>query len=117
MNKNGQAPTGGGIDMILIFYLLGLSFYRSRGKASMFIAGYNTKTEEEKKNYDEVRMCRDYGRRMMFWAVPFLVGMCIDVWKEGAGCTLAWAVYAVLLIWHVVDICRNGDKRYRREAG
>lgn len=47
-----------------------LLFYRSNGKAVNFLTGYNMKSAEERKKYDEKKMCKDYGKRMMLWPIP-----------------------------------------------
>ena len=51
--------------MAFIFFLIGIWFYKSNGKAANFLAGYNMKSAEERKKYDEKKMCKDYGKRMM----------------------------------------------------
>ena len=51
--------------------------------------------------YDEKEMCRVYGNRMMWRALPFLAGAAIDLLYSGAGCLSAciiWNVQFVLLI-------------------
>lgn len=55
-----------------------LLFYRSNGKAVNFLTGYNMKSAEERKKYDEKKMCKDYGKRMMLWPIPFFIGAVID---------------------------------------
>ncbi|KKI51854.1 DUF3784 domain-containing protein [Christensenella hongkongensis] len=100
--------------MAAIMFFVGFAFYHSKGKASKFIAGYNSKNEKEKMAFDEIRMCKDYGKRMMIWAIPFLIGFVIDVFKPGVGCIIAWIAFAALLIWHIIDMSKNHSKRYRR---
>lgn len=60
--------------MALIMFLFGIFFYKSKGKAANLLAGYNSRSDEERKNYDENEMCMVYGKRMMFMAVSFLIG-------------------------------------------
>jgi hypothetical protein len=80
-------------------FLLGWSFYRSNGKASMFLTGYNMRSEKDRKTHEEeVYMCKNYGIRMMIMAVPFVIGAGIDFYKSGAGCTLAWIVWIILFV-------------------
>ena len=43
-------------------------------------------------------MCKDYGKRMMIMAVPFIVGAVVDYFRAGVGCYLAWGVWMVFLI-------------------
>ena len=57
--------------MAVIMFLFGIWFYRSKGQASNFLSGYNMKSAEERKKYDENAMCKAYGKRMMFMSIPF----------------------------------------------
>lgn len=84
------------LGMAVIFLLFGLYFYRSDGKAAMLLTGYNMKSEEERKAFDEVELCRNYGKSIMLWAAPFLIGAAIDCFFEGIGCLLAWASWVIL---------------------
>ena len=76
--------------MAVIMLLFGIWFYRSKGQASKFLSGYNMKSAEERKKYDENAMCKAYGKRMMFMSIPFIAGMIIDIWHIGIGCLIAW---------------------------
>ena len=40
-------------SMVVLMFLFGIYFYKSKGKAARFLSGYNTKSEEERKIYDE----------------------------------------------------------------
>lgn len=86
------------LSIALIMYLLGRYFYNSRGKACNLLTGYNMRSEEERKKFDEEAMCRCYGKRMMIMAVPFICGMIIDIFKAGIGCALAWGVWIILFV-------------------
>ena len=44
--------------MAVIMFLFGIWFYRSKGQASKFLSGYNMKSAEERKKYDENAMCK-----------------------------------------------------------
>ena len=89
--------------MALIFFLFGIGFYKSEGKAVKFLAGYNEKSEDERKKYDENVMCKAYGKRMIFMSLPFLAGILIDIQYPGIGCLTAWAVWFVLFILLLVE--------------
>ena len=43
------------------------------------MSGYNMKSADERKKYDENAMCKAYGKRMMFMSVPFIIGIIIDI--------------------------------------
>ena len=58
--------------MAVIMFLFGMWFYKSEGKVAKFLSGYNMKSADERKKYDENAMCKAYGKRMMFMSVPFI---------------------------------------------
>ena len=74
------------LGMAVIMFLFGISFVKSNGKAAAFLSGYNMKSTEERKQYDEKEMCRVYGNRMMWMALPFVAGAAIDLLYSGIGC-------------------------------
>ena len=95
--------------MAVIMLLFGIWFYRSKGQASKFLSGYNMKSAEERKKYDENAMCKAYGKRMMFMSIPFIAGMIIDIWNIGIGCLIAWVIWFVMFILLLMD-------RHKREG-
>ncbi|WP_366933441.1 DUF3784 domain-containing protein [Pseudoramibacter sp.] len=97
-------------DLIMasIFLLIGILFYRSNGKAADFLTGYNTKSAEERKKYDEKKMCKDYGKRMMLWPIPFTIGAVIDFVFPMKGTLTAWIIWAVMLMLLLLE-------RHKRE--
>lgn len=97
------------LSMSIIMLLFGIWFYRSEGKAAKFLSGYNMKSEDERKKYDEKAMCKRYGKRMLFMAVPFAVGAIIDIPYRGIGCLAAWFIWFVLFILLLID-------RHKREG-
>ena len=83
--------------MALIMFSFGLYFRKSKGKAANLLTGYNMRTDEERRKYNEDAMCKSYGIRMMVMSIPFLGGAIVDRVQSGMGCLLAWPVWAVLL--------------------
>ena len=94
--------------MAVIMFLFGIYFYKSKGKAARFLSGYNMKSEDERKKYDENAMCKAYGKRMIVMSLPFIVGIIIDTQYQGIGCLIAWVAWIVILILLLVD-------RHKRE--
>ena len=94
--------------MAVIMFLFGIYFYKSKGKAARFLSGYNMKSEDERKKYDENAMCKAYGKRMIVMALPFILGIIIDTQYQGIGCLIAWVAWIVMLIMLLVD-------RHKRE--
>ena len=95
--------------MAVIMFLFGIWFYRSKGQASKFLSGYNMKSAEERKKYDENAMCKVYGKRMMFMSIPFIAGMIKGIWYPGIGCLIAWVIWFVMFILLLMD-------RHKREG-
>ena len=89
--------------MAVIMFLFGIYFYKSKGKAARFLSGYNMKSEDERKKYDENAMCKAYGKRMIVMSLPFIVGIIIDTQYQGIGCLIAWVAWIVILILLLVD--------------
>jgi len=96
------------IGMAVIMLAMGISFYKSNGKAADFLSGYNMRSAQERKKYDEKQMCRDYGKRMMYMAIPFLFGTVIDIWFTGVGCLVAWGLWLVMFSLLLIE-------RHKRE--
>ena len=94
--------------MAVIMFLFGMWFYKSEGKATKFLSGYNMKSADERKKYDENAMCKAYGKRMMFMSIPFIAGMIIDIWHIGIGCLIAWVMWLLCLFCCLlIDIKEN----------
>ena len=94
--------------MAVIMFLFGIYFYKSKGKAARFLSGYNMKSEDERKKYDENAMCKACGKRMIVMSLPFIVGIIIDTQYQGIGCLIAWVGWVVMFILLLVD-------RHKRE--
>jgi hypothetical protein len=92
----------------LLLLCLGLYFYKVKDTktAILFLAG----------NYsglDTKRICRDSGKRIMMWSVPFLVGIVIDVFNPLMSIKIAFAAFVVLVIFYIIDMSINRNKRYK----
>lgn len=96
------------IMMAVIFLLMGLAFYRSKGRAADYLTGYNMRSEEERRQYNENELCKAFGKRVMFMAVPFLPGAMLDYIHAGVGTVIAWSIWIVLFVLLLIE-------RYRRE--
>lgn len=91
------------LGMAITFYIIGLTFYKSNGKAANYITGYNMKNEAERKQFDEIHMCKIYGKRMKYWAIPFIIGAFVDNFINGVGCTIACIIWVVMFVYHMID--------------
>lgn len=98
------------LDLVMgvIMFLFGMLFYKLEGKAAKFLSGYNMKSADERKKYDENAMCKAYGKRMMFMSVPFIIGIIIDIRNQGIGYFIAWGIWFIMFVLLLID-------RHRRE--
>lgn len=94
--------------MAAIMFSFGIGFYKSNGKAARFLSGYNMKSDDERKKYDEPAICKAYGKRLMYMSLPFVVGIIIDISYPGVGCLIAWLIWVVMFILLLID-------RHKRE--
>ena len=106
-----------GIDILVavLMFLFGLYFYKSNGRAAGLLTGYNMRSDEERKNYDEKAMCKSYGIRMMIMAVPFLIGAVIDYFVLGIGSLIDWAGWIILFILLLIDRAKREKKKKPEE--
>ena len=96
--------------MAILMFLFGLYFYRSNGKATNLLTGYNLRSEEERKKYDEKDMSECYGKRMMMMSFPFLLGAVIDIFVNGIGCILAWIIWIILFLFLLIERTKREKK-------
>ena len=98
------------LDLVMgvIMFLFGMLFYKLEGKAAKFLSGYNMKSADERKKYDENAMCKAYGKRMMFMSVPFIIGIIIDIRNQGIGYFIAWGIWFIMFVLLLID-------RHKRE--
>lgn len=89
--------------MAILFFLIGIYFYKSNGKAANFLTGYNMKSVEERQKFDEDQLCKDYGKKMMLWAIPFLIGIGIDIYSPGKGVFIASILWVIMLIQLLIE--------------
>ena len=87
--------------MAAIIFLFGVWFHKSNGKAAKFLSGYNMKSVDERKKYDENAICKAYGKRMMLMPIPFILGEIIDIQYQGIGCLIAWVGNMVYYVYPI----------------
>jgi hypothetical protein len=103
------------IDLIIALSMgaIGVGFLKSDGGACRFLSGYNMKSPEERAQYDEARMCRDYGRVITRWALFFVLGAMADLFVPFWGISCAFGLFFITLIVHIVS-CRNDFQRWKK---
>ena len=79
--------------MAAIMLLFGIWFYKSGGKAADYLSGYNMRSADERRKYDEDAMCKAYGKRMMYMSIPFLIGNWLSHRMGDVACSVYSAAY------------------------
>ncbi|MGN1181577.1 MAG: DUF3784 domain-containing protein [Faecalibacillus sp.] len=79
------------LTMSGIFLFFALLFTLLKEKSVMLISGFNSMTKEERKSYDQVRLCRDQRNDFLVWAILL-----------GTGALLSCFVYQYLAIVFLV---------------
>lgn len=63
-----------GLVMTLMFFLFRLIFAVMKEKGASLIAGYNFKSKEERRKYDEKQMSEDMRNLLFNYGLIFLIG-------------------------------------------
>lgn len=92
----------------LLLFGLGLYFYKVKDTktAILLLTG-------DHSGLDIKRICRDSGKRIMIWSIPFLVGIVIDIFNPLMSIKFSFAAFVVLLLFHIIDMSINRNKKYK----
>lgn len=83
----------------VIFLILGLIFALLKEKATILISGFNFKSKEERKQYDQVSLSLDHRNLFLFWSMLFFIG---------ALCSMVSQIISIIifLVWFIL-FCRE----------
>lgn len=84
------------ITLLLIGLFIGLGIVFINGKGSFLIAGFNTMTPEEKKNYDTNALCTFMGKMM------FALSFSMLLWFISEAYEINWLFYVGLVLFLVI---------------
>lgn len=101
--------------MASLFFVIGFIFAVLKEKAAGLIAGYNFKSKEERKKYDERRMTRDLRDTYFIYGANFLVG---TVATYFGGPVFFWISFVIFIAHVFKNLHINSEKefgKYRRE--
>lgn len=106
-----------GLDLLFLI----LSVFLLMGKGGWLIAGYNTASEEEKRKYDEKKLCRSMGATMLVITIGMsalsLVTYLVEfqkLWPEEFLENTAW-LFAGLALATVAFELVYGNTRCKRK--
>lgn len=79
--------------MSFIFFIVALIFFIFKNKACILIGGYNCIPKAQRKNYDELKLSKDFKTTFFKYSLIFLLG--------SIGCVLVsdWCFWISLTIW------------------
>src|SRR5699024_516960 len=81
----------GTIMIILLFAVLGITL--SNGNGSFLIAGFNTKSREDKEKYDTVALCKFMGK------VMFVLSFSMVLWVVSEMSEIKWLFTVGLVLF------------------
>lgn len=89
--------------MFGFFFIISMIFIIFKERSCILISGYNFKSKEERKQYDEKRISKDYGLNCLKYSLIFLIG--------AIGCIFIsdWCFYISLIIWVLYFIKNCGS--------
>ena len=92
----------------LMLFLIGLYFYRVKDteRGILFLTG-------DYSGLNKNKICRDIGKRIMIWSIPFLSGIVIDIFNSMYSIKIAFIIFVFLLLFHIIDMSINMNKRYK----
>ena len=103
------------IDLLIVamFVIMGVLFIKSNGKGCDFISGYNLATPEERKNYNEVKICEYFGKTILIWAIFFIIGALLDYFYQGIGIKIAFLLLIIALVYHIYIRYKKFDEKFK----
>lgn len=91
-----------------ILFFSGLFFLKGKHpeKSILFLAG-------DYSGCNTGKICSVTGKRMLLWAIFFLLGGIVDLLKPGVGIALAAILFVIFLAIHLADMTVNRKRKYR----
>ena len=76
-----------------LFFIIAFIFLIFKNKAWFLIGGYNCIPKEQRKNYDETKLIKDFGTTFFKYGLIWLLG--------AVGCILIsnWSYWIAFIIW------------------
>ena len=98
-----------GLIMAAMFFIFGLIFAIMKEKGAGLIAGYNFKSKEERKKYDEKQMSKDMRDLFFICSLIFLLGAVLTyIW----GKLWFWVSFVVWLVYFCKNVHFDDEKAF-----
>ncbi|WP_110111818.1 DUF3784 domain-containing protein [Bacillus sp. CGMCC 1.16541] len=100
-------------NFIILIPFLVFAIMLLRGKGAFLIAGYNTKSAEEKAKYDEVALCKFMGKVMLGICVSIFLWGLSDVFHNQLLFMIGMVLFTGIIVFTLVY--SNTGNRFRKE--
>ena len=99
--------------IILVLFLL-FAFFLSKGKGAFLLAGYNTLTDTEKAQYNEVALCKFMSKIMYGISFSLLLFALSEFFKNQLLLVIGLTLFISLLVFALVY--SNTGNRFKRKS-
>lgn len=96
--------------LIVLFLIIGSVFVR--GKGTMFIAGYNRKSEKEKEQYDEVKLTKFTGKIMYLLSVWMLLWVLSEFLNSNTLLMIGFILFVGTILFASLYV--NSSKKFKK---
>ena len=103
------------VNLIMLIPFLILAIVLSKGKGAFLLAGYNTMSENEKAEYDEVAMCKFASKIMYGICFSILLWALSDMLKNQVLFIIGCILFVSLIIFSIVYT--NTGNRFKNKLG
>lgn len=106
--------TGALVNLIILIPFLIFAMILSKGKGAFLLAGYNTMSESEKAQYDEVALCKFMGKIMYGVSFCILLFAFSDIVENQALFMIALILLITIIIFAL--IYTNTKNRFKKNG-
>lgn len=100
------------VDLIILIPFLIFVIFLSKGKRAFLLAGYNTMSESEKAQNDEVAMCKFMGKIMYGICLSILLWPLSEILEDQLICVFGLILFLSLIVFALVY--SNTGNRFKR---
>src|SRR5699024_1633852 len=101
------------LTILMILLFLGLSLYLLQGEGGFLIAGYKTRSAEEKAEIDEESLCDFMGKMMIAITVCFIISLIGEIVNIDPLMYAGYLLSIPILIF--MNISTNGYQRIKKK--
>ncbi|GIN20585.1 DUF3784 domain-containing protein [Siminovitchia fordii] len=102
------------VNFIILIPFLIFAVILSKGKGAFLIAGYNTKTDHEKAEYDEKALCKFMGKIMYGICFSILLWGLSEVLENQLLFIIGLILFIIIVTFAIVYV--NTGNRFKRKS-